>query len=396
MGLVPMRRGVEVRWRFDDVRFVALGQAEVTITHPTFGEITVPVQATSTEGRGWSAGAELGAGTPLDHVVVHWVNLPTVPPVTGSSSPHVPRNGQWQVEVDGWELTLEGRHDLVDIRHQAGEDDEQFVVTHIGRLRRADRSTFDAAKAAEVLHGWQVALSFALGRWVAPAVPVGFDPNGSRAWEKWAPWRCDPLDGFAAAWWDTRNGDDLAAFATAFLDAYLDPAHRDEVRLVAMHTIAANHSRTTIEARAMLAQAGLEYFAWVRLVLSGPMTTTTAKDLCAAKKIRRLLADAEVAPDVPTGLPVLRDKAEERELDGPGIATWVRNRLIHPKSAGEPYQIEGLVWETSQLLLEYSELLLLHRLGYQGRVLRRYPPRRSAHDSHVVPWAEAQTEGSTA
>ena len=383
---VPMRRGIEVRWRFDDRQFVSLGPAELTITHPALGEVTVPVQASSTTGRGWSAGAELGADTPLDQVVVHWVNLPTIPPATATSGPHGARDGRWQVEVDGWELTLDGRDDLVDVRDQARENDEQFLVTHIGRLRRADRSVFDATTAAEVLHGWQVALSFALGRWVAPALPVGFDGNGHRVWEEWAPWRCDPLDGCAAAWWDTRTGDDLAEFVTAFLEAYLDPAQHDEVRFVAVHAIAANHSGTTSEARVMLAQAALEHFAWVRLVLSTRMTATAAKHLGAAGRIGCVLTDAKISREVPAGLPALAAKAEQRSLDGPEVATWVRNRLIHPKRPGEPYEIEGLVWQTSQLLLEYCELLLLYRLGYKGRFVRRYPPDRWAH-AEAVPWA---------
>ena len=79
--------------------------------------------------------------------------------------------------------------------------------------------------------------------------------------------------------------------------------------------------------------------------------------------------------------------AEREDLDGPCVVAWVRNRLVHPKHPKEPYRIEGIVWQTSQLLLEYAELLLLHRVGYRGRFMRRYPPHRWAQDNEPVPWA---------
>lgn len=60
--------------------------------------------------------------------------------------------------------------------------------------------------------------------------------------------------------------------------------------------------------------------------------------------------------------------------------------MVHPKDPAQPYRIEGLVWQTLQLLLEYAELLFLFRLGYEGRFMRRYPPHRWANASEPVPW----------
>jgi hypothetical protein len=272
------------------------------------------------------------------------------------------------------------------VTKRANELDEQFVVTHVGELRRLDGSPFDAESAGYVLFGWQLAMSFALGRWVAPAVPVGFDRAGQQIWQQWAPWRCDTLRGYES-WWDAHTGDDLAAFVAAFLGAYLDPNRHDEVRLAAMHVITANHSGTTAEGKVMLAQAGLEYLAWVRLVLSGRMSRRSYRATDASDNLRLLLTEAGIPADVPDGLPGLLNLAHQRNLDGPSATSWVRNRLVHPKDAGEPYRIDGLVWQTVQLLLEYGELLLLHGLGYQGRFMRRYPPHRWAHSSVPVPWA---------
>ena len=189
------------------------------------------------------------------------------------------------------------------------------------------------------------------------------------------------------SWWDTHTSDDLAQFFDAYIEAYLDPDQQPIVRHVAMHVITANHSGTTAEGKVMLAQAGLEYLAWVTLVLTGRMSGKAYRAMTAAERLRLLLDEARIRLNVPAGLDGLFELADQEGLDGPDATAWVRNRLVHPKDAGEPYRIDGLVWQTAQLLLEYGELLLLHRLGYRGRFMRRYPPNRWAHSSELVPWA---------
>jgi hypothetical protein len=100
-------------------------------------------------------------------------------------------SGRWQGTGAGWELTLEGRSDHAEVLDEL-RGSQFFAVTHVGRLRRVDRSTLKASEAAEVLEAWQVALSLALSRWIAPVAPVGFDVDGRRVWEQWGSWRCSP------------------------------------------------------------------------------------------------------------------------------------------------------------------------------------------------------------
>jgi hypothetical protein len=323
----------------------------------------------------------LGGWDDLSRVVTHWVNLPMLFPSTPLAA-----GERWTVESCGWTFTLDSRPDHSEVVRSANERDEQFVFTHVGELRRADSWEFTAESAANVLFGWQLAMSFALGRWVAPALPVGFDGHGRRVWEQWAPWRCDTMRGYES-WWDTHTADDLAQFLDLFMTAYLDPDQYPIVRHVAMHVITANHAGTTTEAKVMLVQAGLEYLAWVTLVLAGRLSKTAYREMKAAARLRLLLEEAEMDLAVPADLDGLREVADERGIDGPDVTAWVRNRLVHPKDPDEPYRIRSLVSQTAQLLLEYAELLLLHRLGYTGRFMRRYPPHRWAHAGKIVPWA---------
>jgi hypothetical protein len=109
---------------------------------------------------------------------------------------------------------------------------------------------------------------------------------------------------------------------------------------VCHHLIAANHSSTTLEARIMLVQATLEYLSWVKYVLSGVRSGREHKNINAHDHLKELLVDANISKDIPAGLPALQQFATDEGLaDGPEVVTRLRNRLVHPKDAREPYRI---------------------------------------------------------
>ena len=140
------------------------------------------------------------------------------------------------------------------------------------------------------------------------------------------------------------------------------------VRHLAMHIIAANHGSTTSEGQVMLALAGLEYLAWVELVLNGDVSEETFSRKGAAWRIRRMLRAAQIPLSVPAGLVGLQEIAQRERLDGPASVVHVRHLIVHPKDPRKPYAIEGLIWQAAQLLMENGELLLLRRLEYRGPV----------------------------
>lgn len=385
---MPMRSDAHLRWAASGPGGASLFEAsDLSLQHPNFGLVAAPVMALGDQW-GTVQAVNVGTGSNLDRVLVHWVNLPQILPGRPLRNGGSTWSGRWDLETCGWKLTLDSRMDLSSALRSAAEADEQFLLTHVGEVRRAAGGTFDAETVTHLLFGWQLAMSFALGRWVAPALPNGFDTDDRRVWEQWAPWRCDTVRGYEA-WWNTHSGADLSEFVDAFLRAFLDPAEHPVVRHVAMHVITATHSGTTAEGKVMLAQAGLEYLSWVGLVLSGRMSKKAYRSMpSAADRLRLMLGDAGIGTGVPDGLDGLFQFANSEGLDGPDVVTWARNRLVHPKDPAEPYRIEHLVWQAAQLLLEYGELLLLHRLGYHGGFRRRYPPHRSVGTSEPVPWAD--------
>lgn len=199
------------------------------------------------------------------------MNLPMILPSPGLTVGDTSWSGRWHFEAAGWSFRLDSRSDLAEVLRIAQDQEQGFVMTHVGEIRRSDGGPFEAADVTEAIFAWQLTLSFALGRWVAPAIPVGFSQTGERVWEEWAPWRCDTFRGHDA-WWDTHTADDLNLYATRFVEALLDSGEGPIVRHLAMHIIAANHGSTTGEGQVMLAIAGLEYLAWVDLVLKGDVS----------------------------------------------------------------------------------------------------------------------------
>jgi hypothetical protein len=378
---------VDHLWEFEAESGLPLDleEAQLSFDHPELGQAVIPALVTSSAGRGTILATSLGdPRDELDEIIIHWINIPSIYPAKALGNDSHTWAGRWTGTGGGWSLTLDARPDHAAVTALA-KGTPLYAVTHTGKVTRTDGSRFTAGEATDALHAWQVALSFALGRWVTPALAVGFTA-GRRTWETWTSWRCDTYRG-SEAWWNTHRADDLRSFATLFLDAWADPARRDRVRYVAHHVIEANEPSMTLEARVMLAGASLEYLSWVVHVLGGRRSATKHRSRSASENLRELLLAARIPVSVAPELDALEQlRAQESLADGPEAVSWVRNRLVHPKDAGEPYRLKHLVLQTWQLVMHYAELLALHDLGYTGSFCQRFPAGRWAHSSSPVPW----------
>jgi hypothetical protein len=387
----------QVIWRIEDRSVEAVPGDPVTLVlqRPAGDALVTGVWRSSHDG--WSNGAVVGkADAPLKRIVAHWFNLPNL------YSPLAPIRtteangwwlGRWEMEVSGWKLTVDVRPDHARVwrnLHQA----HLYVMTHVMELRRANGAAFTAAKAESVLAALHVGVSFALGQWAAPMLPVGEDNTGKVVWEDWHPGYCDPARKTSPGWWHEQQHASLTDFLGRVITAFADPDRLPALRLQLMFGIAAMNDRGFVEQRVMMGAAGLEHIMWQTLVLEGGMSERQYRDQDAHEKLRRLLTDAQIPTDIDAGLlPVTaRFAAEEQQrqgkvLDGPDVVTQIRNRLVHPRGAQERvYRLEGLVAEVWCLTRHYLVLLILHSLGYQGSYRDLRKTRGWAGDVGDVPW----------
>jgi hypothetical protein len=394
---VDLAGDLQVRWSVAEPEWpFEKRDVDLELQLADFGPSTVPARINDALGSGRILDTNIGSpGALCDRVITHFTNLPSIFP-WGS--------GRWQVSGAGWVLTLEGRPHHVEVFREL-RNSLVFGVTHVGELRQAAGHSFSATEANRALEAFQVAFSFALGRYVAPVAPVGFDAGGRRVWEQWATWRCDPVPGYYP-WWHDRDGEDLQAFVKLFVEAWFKRKQHDVMWHLARHLIAAHHRGTTLEAKIMLVHAALEYLSWVTYVLGKKRSKSQHRKerngiAEGTWHLQELLEAASIPMKIPPDLVAMRKRAQQirrverkkdptqprkPQPDGPHVLSWLRNRLVHPKNAGEPYRIEDLASDAWRLVTEYGELLLLHRIGYRGKYLPRTSTSKSVN-SVPVPWA---------
>jgi len=92
---------------------------------------------------------------------------------------------EWKVELKSLPSTLE---DIKRLEQEGG-----YGLAHIGKIQKADETSFTGKDVEGCLVALQFFLSFAKGSWCRPGCAVGFDISGNRVWESWSlpgdPWQ---------------------------------------------------------------------------------------------------------------------------------------------------------------------------------------------------------------
>lgn len=396
-GVIWMSCGsqFDVRWKVDDDvpsswMFDVLGTDAVTFALSRPGgnvEVTGRLRTTCD---GTFDGSTLGsADSLLSQVVVHWMNLPDV---------HG-KQGRLRFSIGEWELVLVPRPDHKQVWEALGFD-PCIAMTHVMSIARRDGKPFAAHTVQAVLRALHFGTSFAFGRWIPPALPVGFSDSGVAVWEQWGSLFCDPGRNGSLAWLYRERADDLQKLLARALEAFSDPQRDDIARHLLSRAIEANHSGR-VERRIMTAFPALEWLCWEELKVSGKMSGNSYNRMSTAARLERLLADARVPIDVDASTqPALSAFASTKSetgtpASGPQVVTWVRHQLVHAKSPYEDvYEIKGLLTEAWLLTRHYLALLLLKWLRYDGLYQAILGPNGTAGDDEPVPWSVRANPGA--
>lgn len=353
--------------------------------------------------RGWSNGAELEfeRGS-IESLLLHWFNLPWIDAQISLLEWEDDERwncwtGRWVAHANGWVLTLDIRPDHQEVWSGVGESDI-YVMTHVMEARREDGEPFTAEEAKVLLSGLHVGISFAMGCWVAPMLPVGQNSNGENIWEEWREYRCDPARILNPGWWFHKDSSSLSKLLDAILRNYSDPIIRDLLRLQMILAVESTRDVGFVEQRILNASAGLESVLWRSFVHEGPMSERQYKDANAFVLLRVLLKRANISASIDSDMfPVMANFVVEEEQafqdrspDGPSAVFYVRNRIMHPKGPRRSiYRYEGLVTEVWLLARYYLSMLILHSLDFEGQCRDLRIIGGCASDRVDVPWSSA-------
>lgn len=394
-GVVELRCSpkIDLVWRLEEesrhrAELFDLNDVDLVLRHPEGDHSVVAHRRNFREG--WLDRVEIGsAEAPLKRIVAHWLNLPAlISPIRISGGGQCrPFAGRWAASLGRWRITIDRRPDHDDVWRTLGEA-QSIAITHVMEVRRADGRDFSAEDAKPVLLALQFAFSFALGRWVAPALPVGLDGDDRPVWREWAPYHCSNGRSSALAWW-WPPGVDIGDYLREAIVRFSDPDRRFSTQFLMTSAVLMNFAGF-VEQRIMTAFSAIEHLSWLTLKVQDRMSGNRYERLKAAGRLRELLNRANIACDIDADvLPVLAEFAEDAGLaDGPAAITRVRNEIVHPKKLQKQlYESEGLVREAWLLCHHYLTLLLLRHMNYAGPYQRVIKNDRWAGDVEPVPWA---------
>lgn len=361
---------------------------------------TLPAHALSV-GRGFAdATTSAMPQAQIEQVVAHLLNVPDVRPQTLIQGRHpegqpIEWYGRRVIDAPPWRITLDARPDLHEVYLEARRG-YNSVLTHTLSIRRLDGAPFSAEDAERILSDVHVGLSFPLGRWAAPILPVGLSTKGVVVASFWGAAHADTPGMDADRWWPEWHPEFLDDYLPKLIAAAQDPGERDRLWFWITSSLATSQ-RAYLEQRITTALAAIEYLAYVDEVLSGHKSEQDFRHKRdnSAKRIRRRLLNARV----PLGInqercPELAAFAQAEKWDGPAAVTRVRDEVVHLKDRrildgpGSPLP------NASRLASRYLDLLILHRLNFQGQTRDRTKLTGYEGETDLVPWAAVDEGGA--
>jgi hypothetical protein len=289
------------------------------------------------------------------------------------------------------QLTLDAIPEAEDLRKSASRD-VGFVISHVGEWRLRD-GRINASGAGDVLKMLHFLFGFLRGAWSGPLFPQGLVENSVR-WRQFAPWKLRE-EREVTSWMPQRKPLDLSDLFPGFFSRWSDPAWQSPLISSISWLVEANSRRSSPESKIVLAQVALDLLAWVHLVETNRLhSRADFKRLSAAGRIRALLHRIGVPTSIPAHLTDLPSLHHGDAFDGPGVITRVRNALVHAAEENRSItaSLEGLVlFQCSQLALQYVELALLSVCGYSGYYAQRGWTGWKGDDEILVPWAREMT-----
>jgi hypothetical protein len=229
--------------------------------------------------------------------------------------------------------------------------------------------------------------AFARGSWSGPLLPVGFDAKGKRLWWNYDPISCGPWEE-VITWCRPQNGASLSKLWPLFFKLWRDDYWKNVMRTALWWYVSAAQQLGGSDAALILAQAGLELVAWVKLVETDKVISRVGfENLPAADKLRLFIAAMKIKMELDPSHDALYGLAKGQGWTvAPWAVTEIRNRLVHPKNREDLQGQAMAIFQAYSLAMHYFELAILFVCGYDGEYTNL---RTDVGHSTIerVPWA---------
>lgn len=296
-----------------------------------------------------------------------------------------PQNLNFELKALGWRAQFIAVTDKY-LEIPQFKSDDNFRVTHQVEFSRQDGSPFTELEAQNLIWKLSLFLSFCRGHWVACSLTVGLDENGEMALEQWGTGRVS-IWREPSGWLDEHSGDFIGQLYEKFLTKLQQQTWLDAIKSVVYWFTRADTNNVGPDGACILLQAALERLAWHIIVRErNAISAKGFQDLTAADQLRLMLNMLSIPTTIPNGLAKLQALGRSRTLDGPGVFTYIRNRLTHPPKVSTPSE-QLPYYEAYCLAQWYVELVILASCGYTGKYANRTMMRRWVGQVEMVPWA---------
>ncbi len=337
----------------------------------------------------------LSSNQDLSSVVFHLTNFHKFIGTQVSRKNHI-CSDRLVLEAGGWRICIDNVENLTDVINSL-KSKGGYTITHVGKLERSDKKLFTPKEAEEVLECLHWFISLCRGFRISPILLVGHNSSGKKIWEKWhddqliSPWKK------VNSWFidsTTLNAQSINELFAGFLTLWQTNTWNDSIRLAIHWYLESNAQAGAVQGSIILLQAAFELLAVTLLVEhKGIFTEQEFNKYKAADKLRYLLAECGISPEIPSTLTNLLQAANPKELnwsDGVQALTETRNALIHANLKKRQRLLNRSFVEKIDIVnlgLWYLELVLLNIFGYRGKYLSRVAHQEFKHENiQTVPW----------
>jgi hypothetical protein len=132
------------------------------------------------------------------------------------------------LEHNGYEIVIMETRDtaqtMKSLKQRGGRG-----ITHTGRIQKLDNSPLVPDEVVELLFMLNQFLSFAMGSWTSPILPVAYDRSRARIWESWGLRKIDSWRRHQS-WFDDHRAEMLTPAFKGFAELWNDSTWSETLR----------------------------------------------------------------------------------------------------------------------------------------------------------------------